>query len=84
MESLAHLSDEDLMTRYQNGQELAFEILFERHRGKVYGYLLKKLRDDVSADDVFQTIEKLHKLFEKGILTQLEFETKKAELLKKV
>lgn len=35
-------------------------------------------------DDVFVTIEKMHKLFEKGMITQAEFETKKAELLKKI
>jgi membrane protease subunit (stomatin/prohibitin family) len=38
----------------------------------------------VSADEVVATIEKLHGLVGKGILTQAEFETKKAELLKKL
>ncbi len=38
----------------------------------------------VSADDVVATLEKLHGLVEKGILSQEEFEAKKAELLKKL
>lgn len=35
-------------------------------------------------DDVMATLEKLHALVGKGILTQQEFDTKKAELLKKL
>jgi membrane protease subunit (stomatin/prohibitin family) len=38
----------------------------------------------VSADDVVATLEKLHGLVEKGILSQDEFDAKKAELLKKL
>ena len=38
----------------------------------------------VSADDVVATLEKLHGLVEKGILSQAEFDAKKAELLKKL
>ena len=38
----------------------------------------------VSADDVVATLEKLHGLVEKGILSEDEFAAKKAELLKKL
>jgi hypothetical protein len=38
----------------------------------------------VSADEVVATLEKLHGLVGKGILTTEEFEAKKAELLKKL
>ena len=38
----------------------------------------------VSPDDVVATLEKLHGLVEKGILSKEEFEAKKAELLKKL
>ena len=38
----------------------------------------------VSAEDVVATIERLHGLVEKGILSQEEFAAKKAELLKKL
>ena len=38
----------------------------------------------MSADDVVATLEKLHGLVGKGILSQAEFDAKKAELLKKL
>ena len=38
----------------------------------------------VSADEVVSTLEKLHGLVGKGILSQAEFDAKKAELLKKL
>lgn len=38
----------------------------------------------VSADEVTALLEKLHDLMTKGVLTQAEFEAKKAELLKKL
>ncbi len=38
----------------------------------------------VSADEVVATLEKLHGLVEKGVLSQAEFDAKKAELLKKL
>jgi membrane protease subunit (stomatin/prohibitin family) len=38
----------------------------------------------VTADDVVATLEKLHGLVGKGILSQAEFDAKKAELLKKL
>lgn len=38
----------------------------------------------ISADDVVATLEKLHGLVEKGILSKEEFEAKKADLLKKL
>jgi membrane protease subunit (stomatin/prohibitin family) len=38
----------------------------------------------VSADEVVATIEKLHGLVGKGMLSQAEFDAKKAELLKKL
>jgi Short C-terminal domain len=38
----------------------------------------------VKAEDVMATLEKLGELKTKGILTQDEFDTKKAELLKKL
>ena len=38
----------------------------------------------VSADEVVATLEKLHGLVAKGVLTQAEFDAKKAELLGKL
>lgn len=47
-------SDEELMTAYQNGTELAFEALYKRFSGKVYGYISSKLFERSLTDDVFQ------------------------------
>ncbi len=38
----------------------------------------------ISPDEIVATLEKLHGLVEKGILTQTEFDSKKAELLQKL
>ncbi len=54
-------SDEELMTAYQAGDASAFEILFQRHSGKVYGFLVGRIRDRMEAQDVLQTtFLKLH------------------------
>ena len=50
------LSDEELMKDYQKGNEMAFATLYSRHSPRVYGYLLKRLRDKAFADDVFQAV----------------------------
>ena len=56
-----NLTDEKLMISYQEGSEKAFEVLYERHSKKVYGYLKNRLKDPSFADDVFQaTFLKLH------------------------
>ena len=47
---------------YQEGNHQAFQVLYDRHKGKVYGYLQKRLTDRDAVDDLFQSIfTKLHK-----------------------
>lgn len=56
-----NLSDEQLMTAYADGDMQAFEVLYARHRGRIFGYLYNKLRDRDEAEEVFQTtFAKLH------------------------
>ncbi len=56
------LSDEELMSLYQNGDFAAFEVLYRRHSGRVYEYLRKKTPSSEIAMDLTQgTFEKLHK-----------------------
>jgi RNA polymerase sigma factor (sigma-70 family) len=53
--------DEELMQAYQLGSLEAFETLYIRHSGKVYGFIRNRLKDRTAADDVFQaTFLKLH------------------------
>jgi RNA polymerase sigma-70 factor (ECF subfamily) len=47
-------SDEILMAAYQAGNEAAFEALFERHAGSVYGFLARRLPDPSLAEDLYQ------------------------------
>lgn len=47
-------SDEALMLAYAAGDVTAFEQLYARHRGKLYHYLLRQLRDKALADEAFQ------------------------------
>jgi RNA polymerase sigma factor (sigma-70 family) len=55
-------SDEELMEFYQMGNDLAFEILFHRHSGRVFGFLSKRLTKKKDADDLLQDVFlKLHR-----------------------
>lgn len=48
--------DSALMLRYRDGDLRAFEVLYERHRGPLYRYLLRQCRDDETAADLFQDV----------------------------
>ncbi len=50
------MTDEELMLRYQNGDEQAFSSLYKRKAKKVYGYLAKKLNNRELRDECFQDI----------------------------
>ena len=49
-------SDETLMLAYAAGDAAAFGELYARHRGKLYRYLLRQLRDNALADEFFQDV----------------------------
>jgi RNA polymerase sigma factor (sigma-70 family) len=42
------------MLRVQEGDHAAYRALFERHHGRVYGFLLRKTRDPQAAADLYQ------------------------------
>lgn len=48
------ISDEELMQKFINGSEPAFNSLYERYAGRVYFYLNKRLKDKNLVDEVFQ------------------------------
>lgn len=61
MKELFSKSDEELMQEYQQGNVLAFEEIYRRYSGKIYGFLRFKLRNQSMVDDIFQTtFMKLH------------------------
>lgn len=47
-------SDETLMLAWAEGDVVAFEALYGRHRQRLYRYLLRQLRDTSLADECFQ------------------------------
>ena len=48
--------DEDLMLAYARGEAAAFDVLYARHKGGVYRYLLRHCGHAGAADELFQDI----------------------------
>lgn len=50
------------MLAYSDGDMAAFEALYERHKNRVLGFLMARLKDRSEAEDVFQMVfTKLHR-----------------------
>lgn len=49
-------TDEALMLRYCDGDAAAFEILYSRHKGGVFRYLLRQCRTRAIAEELFQEV----------------------------
>lgn len=49
-------SDDLLMLAWTGGDTAAFETLYARHRGPLYRFLLRQLRDGALADEFFQDV----------------------------
>jgi RNA polymerase sigma-70 factor (ECF subfamily) len=50
------LTDEKLMLLYKENDAGAFEVLYARHKGPVYRYVLRQCTDRNIADELFQDI----------------------------
>jgi RNA polymerase sigma-70 factor, ECF subfamily len=48
--------DGELMLRYARGDLRAFETLYRRHRGGLYRYLARQVRNTETANDLFQEV----------------------------
>ena len=56
------LSDEELMIRYQGGDETAFEEIYGRYSKKIYGFIMRRLTNaDTSAELFQETFLRLHR-----------------------
>ena len=49
-------SDEELMLGYQRGDVAAFTQLYERHKGGLYRYILRKCGNENTAEEMFQDV----------------------------
>ena len=80
----------DLAFQSQNGTVRAHDLPLieaapaETVRASLAAREIGKNGPDAAAGDVFQTIEKLHDLMRKGILSEADFSTKKKELLARI
>lgn len=54
MEDLNILQDEQLVSLYANGENGAFDVLLQRHQGRVFSYIMNIVKDKDLADDLFQ------------------------------
>jgi RNA polymerase sigma-70 factor (ECF subfamily) len=48
--------DEELMNRYRDGDAHAFEVLYTRHKGPLYRYLLRQCGAAAQAEELFQDV----------------------------
>jgi RNA polymerase sigma-70 factor (ECF subfamily) len=50
------LSDQELIARYSNGDEKAFETLLQRYKSKIYTSIYLFVKDRALAEDIFQEV----------------------------
>jgi RNA polymerase sigma-70 factor (ECF subfamily) len=67
VESLSHLNDFELVQKFVKGNQASIEELINRHRKKVYTYILLVVKDQHLAEDIFQdTFIKVIKSLKEG------------------
>ena len=49
-------TDEQLMEQYRDGNARAFDVLYERHKGGIYRYLLRQCNNAATAEELFQDV----------------------------
>src|SRR5258706_13772906 len=48
--------DEQLMLAYREGDAGAFELLYKRHKGALFRFVLRSIRDRATAEELYQEI----------------------------
>ena len=54
MKELKRLTDEELVQSFQDGNDVAFDVLLQRYESKVYSYIYYALKNEEEAQDLFQ------------------------------
>ena len=49
-------TDEDLMLAYGGGDAAAFELLYSRHRGPLFRFMLHQVREHGTAEELYQDV----------------------------
>lgn len=52
--SILKLEDRELVHKYINGEERAFEVLLLRHKDRIFRFINMKIRDAELSEDIFQ------------------------------
>ena len=53
---VAELTDEELMVAYASGDTAAFELLYSRHRGPLFRFMLHQVREHGTAEELYQDV----------------------------
>jgi RNA polymerase sigma factor (sigma-70 family) len=51
---IKQLNDEDLMELFQEGHEVAYDLLFERYKKRIYHFLFRYTRNEYDSEDLVQ------------------------------
>ena len=54
MDTLKSLSDEELVRRYANGENKAFDVILERYQNRLYSYIFYFVKNEELTEDIFQ------------------------------
>jgi RNA polymerase sigma factor (sigma-70 family) len=64
---LSDFSDRDLVKKYINGDNTSFEILLNRHKNRVFAFIMSKIKNKDLSEDIFQdTYVKVVNSLQKG------------------
>ena len=64
---LSNLSDQVLVKKYINGDHYSFEVLLNRHKSRVFAFIMSKIKNKDLSEDIFQdTYVKVVNSLQKG------------------
>ena len=64
---LSNLSDKELVKNYINGDNSSFEVLLNRHKNRVFAFIMSKIKNKDLSEDIFQdTYVKVVNSLQKG------------------
>ena len=64
---LSNISDQELVKNYINGDNNSFEILLNRHKNRVFAFIMSKIKNKDLSEDIFQdTYVKVVNSLQKG------------------
>ncbi|MDE6717282.1 MAG: sigma-70 family RNA polymerase sigma factor, partial [Muribaculaceae bacterium] len=54
MANYSSMTDEQLVKAYADGSNSAFDILLKRHQNRIFNYILRIIKNEDIANDIFQ------------------------------